>query len=195
MKRSVSNTIRASIVVLLAILTGRVEHHNRYHLDSWQQDRFVTVRTLGIPFWRSKEQSGFLRYRDAYTQITGREPDADRWLVNRPDSVTSLVMSKWSCGGFGFEMNERKKLLSALYDRFGEGMPRETAAGLLRRIDAVVPARSGERGNGDWEALDGIRVEVGLEPRLEKVVPETVATGSDKSPTEGQTGSEMLPTH
>jgi len=192
MKRSVSNTIRAGVLVLLAVLTGRVEHHNRYHLDTWQQERFLTVRTLGIPIWRSKQQSGYLHYRNAYIQITGGEPDSDRWLVRRPDHVAVVMgIGGWRCGGMGYEVTERKMLLSALFDRFKEGMPRETAAALLKRIDDAVPARPGKRMNYDPEVLDGLRVEVGLKPRF----PEGTATMSDKPATETQAGSEVSPPH
>ncbi|HEY1120882.1 MAG TPA: hypothetical protein VGE67_04745 [Haloferula sp.] len=192
MKRTVSNAIRAGVLVLLAVLTGRVEYHNRYHLDTWQQERFLTVRTLGIPIWRSKQHSGYLHYRNAYIRITGAQPDSDRWLVRRPDYVAVVMgLGGWRCGGMGYEVSERRMLLTALFDRFKEGMPRETAAALLKRIDDAVSARPDKRMNHDPEILDGLRVEVGLKPRF----PEQTATMSDKPATETQIRPETFPSH
>jgi hypothetical protein len=147
---------------MFGYFTHTQEYHSRYHLDTLREERFVTSRVIGIPVWQS-ERKAEDRYSDTYSRITGLQPDSAHWKVMPPDYIRSHRRGSYRCHGFGMEIHERMYLLEILYERFKAGMPRETAAEIIRRIDVLLPARPQNRQELNIEGINGVRKKLGIE--------------------------------
>ena len=163
----------------LCSLTYRKEYQFRYHLDTLRKERFVTTRILGIPVSRRDVRAGD-QYGDTYAQITGGQPADTRWMVMPPDYIEGLN-GGFRCHNYGFEFHTRRQLLSKVFDRFKSGMPRDTATELIKRIDVVVPVQPGNQ-TINFEDVDEIRAELGLETRSKRPTAEQAAPSNGDKP-------------
>ncbi|MGI8604299.1 MAG: hypothetical protein ACR2OZ_15085 [Verrucomicrobiales bacterium] len=151
--------------LLLATVTYQQENSSRYHFDTLREERRLTTRILGIPI-ASRQLAPEDPYPGLYLQITGKTPDPKRWRQMPPDYTRSLWSSMYRCYGFGFEFQERRQLLAAVYQRFRSVGSQAEAASQLRRIDELVPAPTQSRKELDFEAVDALRKELGLKSYL-----------------------------
>jgi hypothetical protein len=148
--------------ILLAVATYRVEYASRYHLDSLREERHVTTRVLGIPVW-SREGRLEDPYAGLYRKITGRPPDPHRWKQMRADCVSSLWMTIFRCGGLGHEIQQRQEMLGAVYQRYADTGSQSEAAAQIRRIDELLPCLHGAPEILDFESIEVMRKELGLQ--------------------------------
>jgi hypothetical protein len=151
--------------ILLATATYQRENSSRYHFDTLREERRVTTRILGIPVL-SRQLPPEDPYPELYSQITGKTPDPNRWRQMPPDYVRSFWSSMYRCYGFGFEFQERRQLLAAVYQKFRAGGSQEAAAAQLHRIDDLIPAPTQPRKELDFERIDALRKELGLKSYL-----------------------------
>lgn len=163
--RHIQITVPVIFGLLLVLATYRQESSFRHHLDTLRQERRLVTRVFGIPImWR--ERTAKDHYSGLYSQITGKEPDPTQWRQMPPDCIESLWSITYRCGGPGFVLQERFDLLEAAYERFRLGGLREAAAAQLKRIDELTPTSTPSRHELDLYAIDALRIELGLKPRL-----------------------------
>ena len=163
MKKFAYFLIAGIVAAALGSLTYSKEYQFRYHLDTLRKERFSTTRIIGIPVARS-EGKVVDQYGDIYTRITGVPPDASHWKVMPPDYIKGFN-GGFRCHNYGIEFHTRRQVLGAVFDEFKAGMPRDTAAELIRRIDTALPIQQGNRITFNSDGVANIRKELGLETR------------------------------
>ena len=154
--------VALTTVAVLAALTYQIEHHSRYHYDSFRQERFVTTRILGIPVY-SETAEPHDPFSGVYQQIMLRQPDEKRWRVMRPDFVGSLFSGSNICGGLAPSFQQRRELIETVFATFIDDHDRVRAASFLASIDAVLPMPPDPNNEPDIAAIDDLRDSLGLE--------------------------------
>ena len=61
------------------------------------------------------------------------------------------------------EIHERMYLLRTLFEKFKAGMPRDTAAEIIRNIDVQLPAQPQERQELNFEGINEVRRKLGID--------------------------------
>jgi hypothetical protein len=156
LKRFAYILVAVIATTILGYFTYTEEYHSRFHLDTLREERFVTSRIFGIPVWRT-ERPASDPFSNDYRLITGAQPDQTHWKVMPPDYIRSHGRGGYKCHGFGMEIHERMYLLRIVFEKFKAGMPRDTAAELIRSIDVQLPAQSQNRRELDFEGINEVR--------------------------------------